>query len=64
MPTVETDLDKVQARLHDSGTLWPRTELLRFYNDGYKQLVARSKATQRFFVHDVPGRVTFAGTFE
>ena len=64
MPTVETDLDKIQARLHDSGTLWSRTELLRMYNDGYKQLVARSRATQRFFVHDVPGRVTFSGVFE
>lgn len=64
MPTIETDLDKVQSKLHDSGTLWPRTELLRFYNDGYKQLVARSKATQRFFVYDVPGQVTFAGVWE
>jgi len=64
MPLVETDLDKVQSRLHDDGTLWPRAELLRYYNDGYRQLLARSKCTRRLHSMDVPGRVAYAGVYE
>lgn len=64
MPTVTTDLDRCQARLHDGGILWSRTELLRYYNEGYKQLLSRSKAVSRFFIHDVPGRISYSGVWE
>lgn len=64
MALVETDLDKVQARLHDGGTLWSRAELLRYYNDGYVELLARSECTKRLLVLDIPGRVSRAGTYE
>ena len=60
MPTVSADLDKVQKKLHDDGALWTRTELLRLYNDGYRELCAFSGAVRRWRVLDVPGRATFA----
>ncbi len=63
-PTVEDDLDKIQARLHDDGVLWTRTELLRLYNDGYRQLLALSGAVRRWRPTDLPGRHTFGITQE
>ena len=61
---IETDLDKIQSRLHDDGTLWSRAELLRYYNDGYRQLLAQSKCTRRLHILDVPGRIAYAGVYE
>ena len=60
MGTVDADLDLVQQRLHDSGDIWPRSELLRVYNDGYRQLLAGSGAFSRLLPLDVPGRHTYA----
>jgi len=64
VPTVDADLDKVALKLHDSGALWPRAELLRWFNDGYRQLCAQSGAVRRWRVLDVPGRATYAITHE
>jgi len=61
MPTVETDLDKVQEKLHDNAVLWPRTELLRWYNDAYRDLLAKSSAVCRFLPLELPGR--FSSTY-
>ena len=64
MPTVSQELTRIQARLHDSGTLWPQAELLRWYNEGYRQLLSQSGAAVRIYVHDVPGRFSYTGTQE
>jgi len=61
---VQTELDKIQSRLHDDGTLWPRSELLDWYTDGYRQLLAQSHAVVRPVQIDVPGRAAWVGTFE
>ena len=58
--SVQEELDKVQLKLHDSGALWPRSELLDWFNDGYLQLIAMSQAIQRLLILDVPGRQTFS----
>lgn len=63
MGTVAADLDLIQKKLHDGGTLWPRAELLRWYNDAYKQLVVQSGAVTRLLILDVPGRQAFSFTY-
>ena len=60
MATVSNDLDLIQARLHDSGAIWSRAELLRWYNDGYRELLAKSSAFSRLLPLDVPGRHSYA----
>lgn len=60
MTTVGDDLTLVQARLHDDAALWSRTELLRHYNDGYRDLLAGSQAFSRLLPLDVPGRHSYA----
>lgn len=64
MALVSDDLDKIQSRLHDSGEIWTRAELLRWYQDGYRQLLARSQAVRRFNTIDIPPRVAVAVTYE
>src|SRR3990167_2979615 len=60
MPTVSSDLALIQEKLHDSASIWTRAELLRWYNDGYRQLLAQSGAFSRILPLDVPGRHTYA----
>lgn len=62
--TVEEILDGVQSYLHDSGDIWPRAELLRILNDGYRQFITTALSVVRVFQLDVPPRDTGAGTFE
>ena len=62
--SVQEELDKVQLKLHDSGALWPRSELLDWFNDGYLQLIAMSQAIQRLLILDVPGRQTFSIVYD
>lgn len=62
--TVKTELDKIQTRLHDQAVLWTRAELLRWFNDGYRRLVAESEAVRRFFVFNVPPRSAGSGTYD
>lgn len=64
METCEAILDKVQEFLHDEASIWTRAELLRWLNDGYRQLVASTGGVRRFFVFDVPPRTTWVGSFE
>lgn len=64
MPTVGADLDLVQLKLHDAGTLWSRAELLKAYVDGYRELLASSHAVRRLHAIDLPGRHTYAITYE
>lgn len=60
MPSVSSDLDKIQRLLGDAftigldGQLWSRAELLAHYNDGYKQFLTRSQAVRRWVVVEVP----------
>lgn len=60
MITVGTDLDTIQARLHDGAVIWSRAELLRYYNDGYREILAKSGAFSRLLPLDVPGRHSYA----
>lgn len=62
--SVDADLDRVQERLHDAGAIWPRAELLRSYNDGYRELLALSQAVRRWRLMDLPGRTTYAISYE
>jgi len=61
--TIEAELDKVQSVLHDNGTVWTRAELLRWFNDGYQEFVARGQGETRWQVMDVPGRVAYSMTY-
>ncbi len=62
--TVEEELDEIQGRLHDAAAIWSRAELLRLYNDAYRQLCALSGAVRRWRPTDLPGRHTFGITQE
>lgn len=64
MGTVSDSLDLVQDRLHDDGAIWPRAELLNWFNDGYRQLLARAQAVVRIRPLDIPGRHTYGVTFQ
>lgn len=61
---VETILDNAQEFLHDDGAIWPRSELLHWLNDGYRQLISQSRAVVRPFQMDLPPRTSWAGTYE
>ena len=63
MSTVSSDLTLVQEKLHDAGAIWSRAELLRWYNSGYRELLALSSAFSRLLPLDVPGRHTYAVTY-
>lgn len=56
-------LDEVQSYLHDDSTIWSRAELLRWANDGYRTMLAQSRAVVRPFQLDVPGRSAWSTTF-
>lgn len=62
--TVKNELDIIQEYLHDGGTLWPRTELVRWWNDGYRKFLAQSAATRRFSIVDLPPRFAMTYTFD
>ena len=62
--TVAADLALIEARLHDDNAVWPRAELLRLYNDAYRQLLAQAQAVRRWRPTDLPGRHTFGITQE
>lgn len=62
MGLISDDLDAIQARLNDSGDIWPREELLRWYQDGYRKLLADSGAVRRFVPLELPPRVNYSGT--
>ena len=59
---INTDLDRCQQMLQDDGTLWSRAELLGYYEDGYRHLLAESTASRRFTVLDVPPRFPWSVT--
>jgi hypothetical protein len=66
--SVASDLTWCQEFLHDvetpgdDGILWTRRELLDWYIDGYRQLVAASQS-RRWSILNVPPRWTITGTF-
>lgn len=62
--SVADELDKIQERLHDNGALWTRAELLRWYCDGYANMVSKSEAVRRFYIFDLPPRTSFAVTHD
>ena len=69
MPQVSSVLDNVQIQLHDGaigqdGTIWSRDELLLWLQDGYRQLLSRSKSTHRLMALPVPPRHTFNFTHD
>lgn len=61
--TVGEELTTIQARLHDSEALWTRTELLRLFNDGYRELLVKSQAFARLHPLNIPGRHAYALTY-
>ena len=63
MTLVSTDLDSCQLILQDSGALWDRSELLLWYADGYRRLLAQAQGTRDFTCLTVPGRVTMVYTY-
>lgn len=68
MATVGTELDRCQRILRDTtmvgqdGTFWSRAELLAYFQDGYRHMLAETSATRRFTVLDVPARFPWAIT--
>lgn len=64
MSTVGDDLDLVALKLNDAEALWTREELLRWYQDGYRTLLADTHAVRRLRALDLPGRHTYAITHE
>lgn len=63
LTTIADEIDTIQTRLHDDAVLWTRTQLLHWYNDGYRRLVTEAGSTRRFYVFNVPPRVGAAGSF-
>ena len=60
---VETLIDQAQSFLHDDGALFSRAELLRWVNDGYRDMVAASRACVRPYQMDMPGRTAWSCAF-
>jgi hypothetical protein len=64
MPLVSADLDVIQRYLRDSGQIWNRTELLRWYTQGYRALLAESHGVKQLTVLNVPPRHSYSITYE
>lgn len=62
MATVGTEIDKCRSKLHDSGNLWTRAELLRWFNDCHKLLIGDAGSVIRPLILDVPGRQAYSIT--
>ncbi len=66
--TIANELDWCQTHLKDAatlgedGTIWSRPELLAYYVDGYRDLVAQPQAVRRFTALEIPPRCTATGT--
>lgn len=63
MTTVSDDLTLIRTRLHDDGDIWTDAELVRYYNDGYREILAKSGAFNRLLPLDVPGRHSYAVSY-
>lgn len=61
---VDACLDRASRRLHDAEALWSRTELLDWWRDGYRELLARSQGVRRFRAIPLPPRHAFSVTRE
>lgn len=64
MSTVQDDITKVQELLHDSGTIWSASELLRAFNDGYRRLLQGSASVKDHAAFDIPPRHSYTFTYE
>ncbi len=65
MPTISTELDKVEQKLNDpSNLIWTRAELLRWYLDGLTELCEQSAAVRRFWISDIPPRYSYSIIYE
>lgn len=62
--TVEKILDQCQSLLHDDGSVWSREELLRWLQDGYRQLLYSSGVVRRPYQLDLPGRVASSASVD
>jgi hypothetical protein len=60
--TVGDDVTWCQLALHDAGAIFARDELLQWYQDAYRQLLAQSHATRQWRGLDVPPRYTYTYT--
>lgn len=60
--TVGDDLTWCQLYLHDQGDILARDELLRWYQDAYRSMLAETQSTRQLHVLEVPPRVTMAYT--
>lgn len=56
MATAGAILDDALIYLHDDGTIWTRTELLDYLNQGYRNLLLQTKAARNLVAFDVPPR--------
>lgn len=69
MTTIADELDQVQRVLQDvqtlgeDGELWTRAELLAWWVDGYRYLLAETSATRRFTVLAIPPAFSWSVTF-
>lgn len=65
---VRTIIDSTRSLLHDRADddtpNWSDDELLRWLNDGYRDLLTTSHAVVRPYQLDLPGRTTYAGVQE
>lgn len=62
--TAGDDLTWCQLFLHDQAALFPRDELLDWYQDAYRQLLARAQSTRQWRVLEIPPRYTITYTYE
>ena len=63
MTTIGTHLDKVQDILQDDGIIWSRAELLDYFVDAYRQLLATTSAVRLFTILEVPPRFPWSITY-
>ena len=62
MATVASHIDAVQLKLQDDGAIWSREELVRWFNDGLRMMMARTGARKVFTAMPIPPRHKFAYT--
>ena len=64
LTTIGDCLERVAGRLQDDEDVWRESELLDWYNDGYREFLARVGSFRRFRAFPIPPRVAMAITQE
>src|SRR5437867_5284382 len=62
---ISSQITRIREQLHDStGMLWNDAELLRWFNDAYREFLVQTRCVRRLTLIDVPPRYAYTHCYE